>query len=440
MRKEKGFTLIELLAVIVILAIISLIAVPIVLNIIKGAKESSKRASVDMYAKAIENSLIKGMTPENIKIETGIYKTSESNPEKLENEKGEEAKYKITYTGNKVYCEYIEIGEKGTVYVSKCKVGKSNGEYVMLEDAYYSSGTNKEGNLKEVTTKENYIVMKDAIKSNVVDYKIYGNSIQDGTPSLDNPIEIQSVGNKPINLVDTNNILDSTGGLQISYNNDGTVNLRGTLRSKFAYSVHYKKVNIPIGTILSTRGFFEGTSDETYVGVVLYNENKDKIIKQFNSFKSGEYSTYKVPENVYYLGIVWRLPNNKIGDYYEINNIKIQLQEGNTLSDWEPYGYKIPITVSNGNESKTTNIYLDEPLRKVGDVVDYIDLKNKQVVRNVKVNDTTGTKSINESYSKQDSTKEDISLPDINLFEGYNKISIDTKTSPSKFDISYKKK
>ena len=44
---KNGFTLIELLAVIVILAIITLIAVPIVLNIINDSKESSLLRSAE---------------------------------------------------------------------------------------------------------------------------------------------------------------------------------------------------------------------------------------------------------------------------------------------------------------------------------------------------------------------------------------------------------
>ena len=51
---KKGFTLIELLAVIVILAIIALIATPIILGIIKNAKEESNERSVDLYVKAAE--------------------------------------------------------------------------------------------------------------------------------------------------------------------------------------------------------------------------------------------------------------------------------------------------------------------------------------------------------------------------------------------------
>ena len=51
---KKGFTLIELLAVIVILAIIALIATPIILGIIKDSKEQSTKLSIKNYLRAVE--------------------------------------------------------------------------------------------------------------------------------------------------------------------------------------------------------------------------------------------------------------------------------------------------------------------------------------------------------------------------------------------------
>ena len=56
---KKGFTLIELLAVIVILAIIALIATPIVLSIIDDTKKSSMLRSAEMYLNGVENSVMK---------------------------------------------------------------------------------------------------------------------------------------------------------------------------------------------------------------------------------------------------------------------------------------------------------------------------------------------------------------------------------------------
>ena len=55
--KKRGFTLIELLAVIVVLAIIALIATPIVLNVIKDAEESAVLRSAENYMNAVENAI-----------------------------------------------------------------------------------------------------------------------------------------------------------------------------------------------------------------------------------------------------------------------------------------------------------------------------------------------------------------------------------------------
>lgn len=57
MKKNKGFTLIELLAVIVILAIIALIATPIILGVIEDARKSSAESSALGYIDAVEKQI-----------------------------------------------------------------------------------------------------------------------------------------------------------------------------------------------------------------------------------------------------------------------------------------------------------------------------------------------------------------------------------------------
>ena len=58
MKNKKGFTLIELLAVIVVLAIIALIATPIVMNTIKKAKEGANERSIENYKRTVEQAFM----------------------------------------------------------------------------------------------------------------------------------------------------------------------------------------------------------------------------------------------------------------------------------------------------------------------------------------------------------------------------------------------
>lgn len=54
---KKGFTLIELLAVIVILAVIALIATPLIMGVIDDAKMGAAENSAYGFVKAVENSI-----------------------------------------------------------------------------------------------------------------------------------------------------------------------------------------------------------------------------------------------------------------------------------------------------------------------------------------------------------------------------------------------
>ena len=66
-----------------------------------------------------------------------------------------------------------------------------------------------------------------------------------------------------------------------------------------------------------------------------------------------------------------------VGDCSDTTHViitDIQLEKGDTRTDYEPYV-----------EPVTTNIYLDEPLRKVGKYVDTIDFENQKVIRNTRV-------------------------------------------------------
>ncbi len=61
MKNNKGFTLIELLAVIIILAIIALIATPIIMGIIEDSRDGANKDSALNFGKAVELTITENM-------------------------------------------------------------------------------------------------------------------------------------------------------------------------------------------------------------------------------------------------------------------------------------------------------------------------------------------------------------------------------------------
>ena len=74
--KNKGFTLIELLAVIVILAIIALIATPIILGIINDARLEARKRSAEAVTHAVETAYLTALMKQEANGSTTIQETN----------------------------------------------------------------------------------------------------------------------------------------------------------------------------------------------------------------------------------------------------------------------------------------------------------------------------------------------------------------------------
>ena len=143
MKNKKGFTLIELLAVIVVLAIIALIATPIVMNTIKNAKKGAAERSADNYVKAVEQKVAESRI-DGTKIPDGIYNIKPDGNLCPASGCGENDKDKITIdmSGNKPTSGRIKI--KNNAVLSD-DIDMKIGDYTIYyntdkgQDKYYAS-------------------------------------------------------------------------------------------------------------------------------------------------------------------------------------------------------------------------------------------------------------------------------------------------------------
>lgn len=96
-----------------------------------------------------------------------------------------------------------------------------------------------------------------------------------------------------------------------------------------------------------------------------------------------------------------------------------QLEAGSTATDYVPYGYQIPIVVTNGTDTETSTIVLASPLSITDDVADYVDYKRQK-------------------RFNADGTSVDVTLPAIPTLSGTNTLSVGTEVQPSNIEITGK--
>ena len=140
---KKGFTLIELLAVIVILAIIALIATPIILGIINDARKESQERSIELYASAAKNAIAK------------YQLNNTSSPTSFD-------QLDIEYDGD-VVCTTQELYADGSIYLADCTVNGDAVDYTygtkqvtqIYKSQYYSASSGSIGGDLPIDAKAN---------------------------------------------------------------------------------------------------------------------------------------------------------------------------------------------------------------------------------------------------------------------------------------------
>lgn len=215
---------------------------------------------------------------------------------------------------------------------------------------------------------------------------------EEGVTATDyEPYQGSYVGDKTKNLLPYpyNQSTNTTNGVTFTDNGDGTILINGTATANAVYYI--KDNNYPI---ILEKGKQYTLSGGKAPNIILCLQDITYKQSVWNGTFTAEYEKYyafiRVTEGV--------TANNFI--------LKPQLEEGETASTYEPYGYKIPLEVSGKNLLPTSvTIYRSEQL-KYGESINY----------------------------KTDN------LPALPLFNETNVITSDTEIPPSNISVTYNTK
>lgn len=230
------------------------------------------------------------------------------------------------------------------------------------------------------------------------DLKVYGNCFQDGTPTPENPIEVQCVGElvtdendvnygkyrAPIicrgkNYYDDKSVgyriaecqsyekLDNgfrawgkNGGVTYSDYRNGQLKTSklieltaGQYTFSFDYYVHQPT---PISTVEFRAGLLNKSESYWHEWMMVYPSNRVGAHGRVTK-------TITFSEDIEFF-FAWRVNG------FDISITNIQIEKSDSLTDFEPYVEPI-----------RTELFLDEPLRRAGTYVDYIDGRNKKLHR-----------------------------------------------------------
>jgi len=157
--RKRGFTLIELIAVLVIMAIIALIVTPLVMNIIRKAKISARKRSVDAYGRSVELAIASYL------MDKGTFPTNADLPN-----------LQVEYSGSTVVCNVMSMKENGGLYLSECKVNNVEVKDSSTEDGWYHYG------VRDLTNEEYVDMYGDALKTASLAYfNTNGSPVEDYT-------------------------------------------------------------------------------------------------------------------------------------------------------------------------------------------------------------------------------------------------------------------
>ena len=162
---KKGFTLVELLAVVVLLAIVALIATPIIGNVIETSEESANQRSIEGYADAVRNEYYNQQTGGGIPVIDSEFLS------------------KVDTEGNEISCENVLYSTEYQVILNKCTIADytkklycyAGGEHYECDDNKFLDILSKsDGNQSEEDYTDSSGANTPELETNMVPIKYDG--------------------------------------------------------------------------------------------------------------------------------------------------------------------------------------------------------------------------------------------------------------------------
>lgn len=262
--------------------------------------------------------------------------------------------------------DFQSNGSNATISISGNETQASNQAYTTSGTSplsFNADGTNltalsMDGNMNQASSQPYTVSGTSPISfmnnGTAIDYTVSGNMNQSGTPTPTSPITPQECGERTGNLW---NYTIEQGGWSAAA---GTIPAK-TLPDNPTYPIRCRAayiMPIPSNTMSFT------CQSGIKINFVWINANG---VSLGGSGWQQSGSTVTAPENAASVTFILAKVDDSTCSPNDFQNIMLNL--GSTALPYEPYGYKIPVT----NGSTTYNIYLSEPLRKIGDYSDTVN-------------------------------------------------------------------
>lgn len=227
---------------------------------------------------------------------------------------------------------------------------------------------------------------------------IYGNAVQDGTPSPDAPVEVQLCGDRTGNLFDNSSLVV---GRSFSGGGVGTIWRYNSLAIKMSTDKIYIKPSTSYSIITYNNDVYwrDRIIEADTNDICTVNHAQYTVDNSYDQSKNIKIYNFTTKSNTDYIVVRFQRVDGADITSSDVNELKCMLVEGSytadTLPAYEPYGYKVSGRVSG------LNLFTAEG-RTVSDVADSAPSSTRVFGDNVIVEAISSNGYIASSYQLPD--------------------------------------